>query len=130
MHEWALAQSVVFSLKGRKPSMVKVKVGQLQAIDRECFDFALEEIMKHEGFEDVEIIIEEEKAFLRCSACGHNWPLDESKKNLRDEHAELIHFMPDVCRVYFRCPKCGSRDFSIEGGRGVSVEYTEDGPQD
>jgi len=54
MHEWALAEAVVTTalkvLKEKKVQnncIVRVKVGKLQQIDREVFQYAVEELTKN-----------------------------------------------------------------------------------
>jgi hydrogenase nickel incorporation protein HypA/HybF len=43
------------------------------------------------------------------------------KRKIKDDEAEAIHFIPEVAFVHARCPKCGSPDFEILKGRGVSI---------
>ena len=43
------------------------------------------------------------------------------KKKLNEDESEAIHFIPEVAFVHTRCPKCGSPDFEIQKGRGVSI---------
>jgi len=43
------------------------------------------------------------------------------KKKLNEDESEAIHFIPEVAFVHARCPKCGSPDFEIMTGRGVSI---------
>jgi len=131
MHEWALAQSVVYAAldHARKNNLgkitaVTVKVGELQSIDRECFDLALREMLRQEAPE-AELNIEAEPATLECRACGRTWTFAESKSSLPDEEAELIHLMPDVLKAYVKCPTCGSPDYAVTGGRGVTLESVE-----
>jgi len=38
-----------------------------------------------------------------------------------EDESEAIHFIPEVAFVHARCPKCGSPDFEIMTGRGVSI---------
>jgi hydrogenase nickel incorporation protein HypA/HybF len=129
MHEWALAQSVIYAvLEHMRENNLDgvggftVKLGQLQAVDRECFDFALAEIAKQEGAGGAEIKIMVESAAFMCAGCGRKWDYSESLKNLSDDVAELIHFMPEAAKAYVKCPGCGSPDYAVTRGRGVSVE--------
>ena len=34
---------------------------------------------------------------------------------------EAIHLLPETIHVYGRCPSCGSPDFEVVRGRGVSI---------
>ena len=120
MHEWALAQAVVrAALKEGAKSGIIVSLGELQQIDRDTFRFALDEIAKSEGF-TARIAIRTEPAQMKCRSCGHSWKLTDSR--LSEDQSEYIHFVPDVVHVYVRCPSCGSPDFEITSGRGVTFE--------
>jgi hydrogenase nickel incorporation protein HypA/HybF len=39
---------------------------------------------------------------------------------------ESIHFLPESIYAYYRCPRCGSIDFEIVKGRGISEIRVED----
>jgi hydrogenase nickel incorporation protein HypA/HybF len=43
------------------------------------------------------------------------------QKKLSEDDSESIHFIPEIAFAHFRCPKCGSPDFEIVTGRGVSI---------
>ena len=62
----------------------------------------------------------EESNFI-CSNCGNEWKFDDMKKKFSEDEGEAIHFIPEVAFVHGRCPKCGSPDFEISKGRGVSI---------
>ncbi len=124
MHEWALAEAVVEYVRrvagGGAIAKLTLGLGELQAIDEEVFKFALRELFKEYGIEVRELRIEHEECLLKCRACGHVWRLKDA--NLEEDVREAIHFVPEVIHSYLRCPKCGSRDFEVIGGRGVSVK--------
>lgn len=131
MHEWALAESVVNTVIKYKEEKnllkvkkVLVKVGKLQQIERDIFESALDEISKIKKIEG-EFIIEEENASFICRVCGREWNLEEGIKGLDKDESEYVHFIPDIIRVYSKCPECGSPDFEVEKGRGVWIEYIE-----
>jgi len=128
MHEWSLAQAVVYTAieyqkreKLKKVTELEVKLGELQQIDVEIFKFALKEIFQLKKMGQIKIRIETEKAVLRCRVCGHQWNYSSWAKRLKEDEAEFIHFIPEVAHVYLRCPKCKSPDFEITKGRGVWV---------
>jgi hydrogenase nickel incorporation protein HypA/HybF len=131
MHEWALAEAVIATAREATEGKEVVKVtkltilmGELQQIEREIFDFALKEIMKsHEILADAEIEILTEKAVLHCNNCGHEWAF--SPEDLTFEESESIHFIPEVVHTYMRCPSCGSPDFAVKKGRGVTLQSIE-----
>lgn len=129
MHEWALAESVIKSAvehagaqKLKKLKETGVLFGELQAIDREIFSFALEELRaQFPGAKDCKFKITVEPAAFRCKACSHEFPLKGLRKT-KDE-AEFIHFVPEMAHTFLKCPKCKSPDFEIARGRGVSINY-------
>lgn len=131
MHEWALAESVantVLKYKEEKNlakvNKVLVKVGKLQQIELDILSSALEDIAKMKNLEG-EFIIEEENVSFKCRICGKEWDFEEGVKGLKEDESEYVHFIPDVIRVYSKCPECGSPDFEVLKGRGVWIDYIE-----
>jgi len=130
MHEWALAESILTAAveEADKEKLdtikeIKISIGELQQIEQEIFEFALEEIIKTQGdkLKNVKTIIEIEKSTLKCNACEHSWSFSDLKKKINEDESEAIHFIPEVAFVHARCPKCGSPDFEIATGRGVTI---------
>lgn len=131
MHEWALAESIITATleaadkeKLGKIIEIKISVGELQSIERDIFEFALHEIIKDRSrkLKDAKIIIETEKSTFRCKNCENTWNFNDIKIKYNKNESEAIHFIPEVAFVYTRCRKCGSRDFEIISGRGVSIK--------
>ncbi len=127
MHEWALADAVVeattAALGTRDPSCLRgvtVRIGELQAIDREIFSFALETILSQGPYPHSIFRLEIEKASFRCRSCGREWQLEESA-GLTDEQREAIHFLPESAHAFLLCPDCGGPDYRVEKGRGVHI---------
>jgi hydrogenase nickel incorporation protein HypA/HybF len=129
MHEWALAESILVTVleESKKQKLkiikeIKVAIGELQQIENDIFVFALNEIKKQEEkLKNVEILIETEKSVLKCKNCNNVWDFTNLKENLNKDESEAIHFIPEITFVHTRCPKCGSPDFEIKTGRGVSI---------
>jgi len=130
MHEWALAESILAAAveasdkeKLKKITEINIGVGELQQIEVDIFEFALEEMIREQGgkLKNVKIRIKSEKGNLVCNNCQHEWSFSEMKKKLNEGESEAIHFIPEVVFVHSRCPKCGSPDFEIKDGRGVSI---------
>jgi len=126
MHEWALAEAVIFSAlefskenKLKKISEITVALGELQQIDTEVFDFALKEIIKSKGLE-FKVNMRKKKSLLKCKRCNHEWNFQPGK--LEEQEKESIHFIPELVHDYQRCPECGSPDFKILKGRGVWLD--------
>lgn len=130
MHEWALADSILTAAleaaekeKLKKITEIKINIGELQQIEQDIFEFSLNEIIKTQGekLKGVKIKIETEKSTLKCKNCENTWNFSDMKKKLKKDESEAIHFIPEVAFVHTRCPKCGSPDFEITTGRGVSI---------
>lgn len=131
MHEWALAESILVAAveaaekeKLKKISEINIGIGQLQQISKDIFEFAINEVIKDqdEKLKNAKINITIEKSTLSCNKCNHRWDFEDIKKKLTDDEGESIHFLPEVTFVHTRCPKCGSPDFEIKEGRGVSIQ--------
>jgi len=130
MHEWALAESILAAAveaaekeKLKKITEITIGLGELQQIEMEVFKFALDELKKDhkEEIGDVKINIKTIKSSLKCNNCGNEWNFSDMKKKISEDEGEAIHFIPEVAFVHSRCPKCGSPDFEITTGRGVSI---------
>jgi hydrogenase nickel incorporation protein HypA/HybF len=138
MHEWALAEAVISTVQrlyeenGRKKVLsVEVLIGELQHIEMAVFSMGLQNLLAEHPFGLDVFHFETEKASFRCNACGNEWLL-EQHADLGEEEREAIHFLPEAAHVYMRCPSCGSPDFKLEKGRGVSIKSVDlqDDPED
>jgi len=130
MHEWALAESILTAAveeaekqKLKKITNINISLGELQQIEKDIFKFALDEIVKTQAgiLKHVNIKIQTEESTLRCNNCNNTWSFSDMRKKISEDEGEAIHFIPEVAFVHTRCPKCGSPDFEITGGRGVSI---------
>ena len=129
MHEWALAESVIKAAvenaalqKLKKLKETGVVFGELQAIDKKIFVFALDELRKnYPAAKACKFKIISEPAAFRCKACSAKFSLKALKKT--EDQAEFIHFVPEMAHTFLKCPKCKSPDFEIAAGRGVSISY-------
>jgi hydrogenase nickel incorporation protein HypA/HybF len=130
MHEWALAESILATAvnaadkeKIKRIKEIVIGLGELQQVEQDIFEFALGELIKDQGkkLKDVKIKIKSEKSNFICNNCQNHWTFDDLKKGINEDESEAIHFIPEVALVHSRCPKCGSPDFEITKGRGVSI---------
>ena len=129
MHEWALAEAVVESVLEavRKEKLTSVEeidisLGELQDIEIEIFEFALKNLMEKEDIlRHTKINLKVEKTLFRCRACGNEWSLKKTK-DIDKDVKEAIHFLPELSHSFLKCPKCGSPDFEVVKGRGVSID--------
>ena len=131
MHEWALAESIVdTSLNAaekeglKKLTMINIEIGELQQINKEIFHYAINEILNSRGkdADKITITITIIKSTLQCHRCQYEWKFSEIKNKLSDDDSESIHFIPEVAFVHSRCPNCGSFDFKIKSGRGITIK--------
>ncbi|WP_440059747.1 hydrogenase nickel incorporation protein HypA [Thermogladius sp. 4427co] len=122
VHEWSLAEAVVkyvASIYGNRIRTLRIKIGVLQNIDKDIFTFSLRELSSLYNVSVDELEIVDEEPVFRCNVCGYEWSLDPG--SLTNDVRESIHFLPESVYAYFKCPRCGSRDFRIVKGRGVEV---------
>ena len=126
MHEWALAEAVIKAAseiaekeKLVEVSEVKIKIGELQQVEREILQFALSQL-RTDKFKKAKFRVTRAKTKLKCRMCGCTWLFKKEKFDAAT--AEAIHFIPEVAHSYVRCPRCGSPDFEIIGGRGIWLE--------
>jgi len=131
MHEWALAEAVVLTAEKAAKEQgfqeiqeIIIKLGELQQIERDTFEFAIREIIQPSRslFKKTKIQIHDEKAVLQCLRCGHKWTFKRDTEKLSPAEFEAIHFVPEVAHVYMPCPECKSPDYKIIQGRGVWVD--------
>ncbi len=133
MHEWSIAYGLLASLKdayGTNIKYVKIKVGRLMQIDIEVFKYALDEISKMLGLEDLSYDIEIEDTRFRCQLCGFTWSwedvVNEIERSVEDNellktYLEAMHLVPSTVYAYTRCPRCGSPDFEIIEGMDIKI---------
>lgn len=134
MHEYALADAVITTAltAAEKEGMrrilrIDVRVGELQRISRELFEFALKEVMPgaEPRLAETELTLEIEPARFRCRPCGRTFGLADTPGPQDKEESEAIHFIPELAHAYLRCPGCDSPDFELTAGRGVSIGAIE-----
>jgi hydrogenase nickel incorporation protein HypA/HybF len=130
MHEWALAEAVVATAVrvAERDGLshireIEIRIGELQQIERDVFEFALRHVLPPGDpmLSEVSFAIQTEPAELHCRACEHEWLLGDSLAGLPEEQREAVHFLPETVHVYVTCPRCESLDFDIIRGRGVSL---------
>ncbi len=128
MHEWALADAVLeattAALAGRAPACLRtvtILIGELQAIEQEIFDLALRTLLEEKPFRQASFVVEKEPASFQCRSCGGTWDL-AGVAGLDEENREAIHFLPEAAHAFISCPSCGSPDFTLLRGRGVSIK--------
>lgn len=129
MHEWALADAIVdSSLRLAKEKSLKkvneifIRIGEVNNIDLDAFNFALSEIMKGTILENSKITFDVIEATLKCNNCGYIFNYKNEFDKLSPDEKESIHFIPETVHIYIRCPNCKSIDFDFIEGRGIFLE--------
>ena len=135
MHEWALAEAVLESVRaeqtarsGQRAAKVVIRFGELQSIDPEVFTEGIQQLQSAEADLDLEFVFETEPATLQCTVCGHGWSFADC--DIDEATREAIHFLPEVAHSFIVCPSCGSADFRVDKGRGVTIESIQFVTQD
>jgi len=131
MHEWALAEAVLATVEkirreqgGGAVRSVRVGIGELQAVDLEAFRLGLSSLLEGSDLAPEVFQFQKEAASFRCNRCAAEWLLTDQGPE-GEEAREAIHFLPEAAYVYLRCPSCGSPDFRLQAGRGVSIQEVE-----
>lgn len=134
MHELALADSVVKAALSAaddagitRITRIVVKVGELQQIERDLFEFSLTEVIPSQDarLNGVEFEIAGERVRFRCRVCETEYGRDDVGIDGEGDQGEAIHFIPELSHAFARCPACGSPDFDIKAGRGITLERIE-----
>lgn len=142
MHELALADSVIKAALSAaadagmdRIERIVVKVGELQQIERDLFEFSLTNVIpKYDArLRDTKFDVVEEKVRFKCRSCGRDYGRDDVNIDADGDQGEAVHFIPELSHAFARCPDCGSPDFDITQGRGITLERIEgmdddDGP--
>ena len=134
MHELALADAVMkAALRAADDAGIDridrlvVKVGELQQIEKDLFEFSLTTVLAAQDsrLSDAVFDVQVEPVLFSCNACGREYGRGEASLEGDSEEAEAIHFIPELSHAFARCPSCGSPDFDIRAGRGITLESLE-----
>ncbi|MBC7107718.1 MAG: hydrogenase maturation nickel metallochaperone HypA [Methanomassiliicoccales archaeon] len=111
MHEVSVMSDIINAVLGQlghyeieKVEEVVLVVGELTFLGEEQLRFAFEILSKGTILEGAELIIETEKAILRCPSCGFEGP----PEHIGDG---TFHFSIPI----LSCPKCGNQADIIKG---------------
>ena len=134
MHEYALAEAVVRAAvrvaedEGLAAvTAVDVRVGELQQIRQDLFEFALKEMRPADEprLAATRFHVAVEPALLTCRACAQTFSMSEAQGASTEDDLEAVHFVPELAHAFFACPGCGSPDFDVTAGRGVTIASVE-----
>jgi hydrogenase nickel insertion protein HypA len=139
MHELALADSVLKAALSAaddagmdRIERIVVRVGELQQIKGELFEFSLTNVLpaKDARLAGVEFDVSEELVLFQCRSCGTEYGRDEAGIDDDGDQGEAIHFIPELSHAFARCPSCGSPDFDIRAGRGITLVRIDGSSED
>lgn len=112
MHELSIVEALIAQTQqelqraGRSGRVLRVdlSVGRLSGVNCDAIRFCFELLAPGTRLETAEVHIRRPKATCRCHGC--------------DGRAEIEE-------LTFQCPRCGSGEVSIEGGRELTLESIE-----
>jgi hydrogenase nickel incorporation protein HypA/HybF len=112
VHEVSIVQALIEQVDqevaqaghpGRVVSLDLV-IGRLSGVHPDSIRFAFQLLTPHTLLEGATLRIEEPQASCCCRACGAQTPIDD---------------------LILQCPRCGSVEVSIEGGRDLVLQSIE-----
>ena len=112
MHELSIVEALIDQVgkeldRAGQPGRVmrvELSVGRLSGVHGESLRFAFGLLAPGTRVEKAELVIQEPKAVSRCRACGAQVEIDD---------------------LVVECPRCGSSDITIEGGRELTLQSIE-----
>ncbi len=108
MHELSLSTAVVNTVvkhaRGRRVSVVNLRVGQLRQVVPDSLEFYFEFVARDTVCARARLEQEVIQARLGCRPCGLEWTIEVPA---------------------FRCPRCGGSDVEIASGNEFEVESIE-----
>lgn len=109
MHELSIAEDIVrtaLNTPGASPEnlrALRIRVGRLSSVVVPSLQMCLSAVLEDEGLTQVDVEVDEQPAEARC-ACGQE-------------------YRPES--LFAECPRCGSFDREVTGGRDVVLESIE-----
>ena len=112
MHEMSIVEALIEQVDhelhraGQEGHVVEIHlaVGRLSGVHSGSLRFAFELLSPGSVVEGAQLNITEPRAACRCRDCNHTEPIDE---------------------MVAQCPKCGSGNVLIEGGRELTLDSIE-----
>ncbi len=108
MHELSLSSAIVNTVvkhaRGRRVTVVYLRVGTLRQVVPDTLEFYFEFVARGTVCEGARLEQQVIDASLRCHECGHEWEIE----------------IPA-----FRCPQCGGSDVEIASGNEFEVQEIE-----
>jgi hydrogenase nickel incorporation protein HypA/HybF len=109
MHELSIAEALIEQVKrevhrsgqGGQVQRLELSIGRLSGVSCDSLRFAFELLAPGTLVEKAKVSILQPKAVCRCESCKASTEIDE---------------------IVARCPKCGSMDIIIDGGRDLILQ--------
>lgn len=101
---------------------IELLMGELQTIDTEILELALNELKKETIAKNARIKFLKQPPKFKCNACEYEWSILNLKDALSGDEIESVHFIPELIHVFIKCPRCSSSDFQIIEGRGITLK--------
>jgi hydrogenase nickel incorporation protein HypA/HybF len=107
MHELSIAQNILDTVsdylkdtKYNKITGIKIKIGELAAVDAKSLKFSFEVITKDTEFDGVPLIIEDVPLIAFCNSCKSETKIES---------------------FFFICQKCNSTDINVTQGDELNL---------
>jgi hydrogenase nickel incorporation protein HypA/HybF len=108
VHELSLSSAIVNTVvkhaRGRRVTVVELRVGKLRQVIPDTLEFYFEFVARGTVCEGARLEQQVTEARLACRSCGHEWEIE----------------IPA-----FRCPQCAGSDVEIASGDEFQVEAIE-----
>ncbi len=144
MHEWSVMQAVVESLlrfaheEGLKRiTLVRLAINQIAQLDLEILREAYKVLTENTLAEGSKLEITVVPAVFKCNNCGYEWSFNDALQQIKRATSDFsivdeegtsdppLHYMPMLIYSYLKCPKCGSRDFSVKETSSIKIIEVE-----
>jgi hydrogenase nickel incorporation protein HypA/HybF len=113
MHEFSIVEAVIGQVREElaavgqaagRVARVELSIGRLSGVNCDSVRFAFEVLAPGTPVEGAEIVIQQPKVVCQCGACRCHQEIDE---------------------LVVECPRCGSPEVTIEGGRDMMLQSIE-----
>lgn len=126
MHELSVSSAIVDTAlrhaKGRKVTVVSVRLGSLRQVVADSLSFYFEIVARDTLCEGATLEIEHVAALMWCQSCGQEW--DPAPPAVAGHEQEPMPVGEPVLPV-FRCPGCEAAGAQVVHGDELEVESIE-----
>jgi len=108
MHEFSLVKGLIGQVDALRREQqadrvvsIRVSVGEFSGVEPDLFREAYQTLIEETPMRGAELQMDRVSLESRCDKCGHDFAVE---------------------RFRFECPKCGSREVTIQRGEGLVLE--------